>query len=138
KYHYHIILSRSCAPVIELHFRLSDGFGVEIAAEEFISRAGTYRTARGIVANVLSPEDEMLFLCIHAAGHRFIRLSWLCDIKLLLRRYPDLDWKTLAARARSLHVLAALMFTCETLHSRLGVKTPLDEGKPQRIRSRIA
>ena len=138
KYHYHVILSRSCPPVVELHFRLSDGFGVEIAAEEFLSRARLHRTPTGAVAHILSPEDEMLYLCIHAAGHRFDRLSWLCDIKLLLRSHPDLDWNTLAARAHSLHVLAALLFTCDTLHSRLGVKTPLNDAMPQRIRSRIA
>src|SRR6266850_3662410 len=28
RYHYHTILSRSCPPVVELHFSLSDGFGV--------------------------------------------------------------------------------------------------------------
>ena len=80
----------------------------------------------------------MLYLAIHAAGHRFDRLSWLCDIKLLLGRYPDLDWNTLASRARSLHVLAALLFACDTLQSRLGVKAPLNDAMPQRIRSRIA
>jgi hypothetical protein len=138
KYHYHIILSRSCPPVIELHFRLSDGFGVRIAAEEFLSRAGPYRTARGAVTHILSPEDEMLHLCIHAAGHRFLRLSWLCDIKLLLLRYPNLDWTSVIARAHSIHVLAALLFTCETLQARLGVKIPVKEALPQRIRSRIA
>jgi len=138
KYHYHTILRRSCPPVIELHFRLSDGFGVEIAAEEFLTRARVYRTAQGAVAGILSPEDEMLYLSIHAAGHRFVRLSWLFDIKLLLRHYPDLDWTTTLARAHSLQVLAALLFTCETLHSRFGVKIPLNESMPQRIRSRIA
>lgn len=138
RYHYHIVLSRSCPPVIELHFRLCDGFGVEIAAEEFLSRAGVHRTSRGTVAGILSPEDELLYLCIHAAGHRFLRLSWLYDIKLLLQRYPDLDWTTLIARARSLHALAALLFTCETLRSRLGVNIVSDEAIRQRIRSRIA
>jgi hypothetical protein len=138
KYHYHTILRRSCPPVIELHFRLSDGFGVAIASEEFLTRARAYRTTQGAVAGILSPEDEMLYLSIHAAGHRFVRLSWLCDIKLLLRHYPDLDWTTLIARARSLHVLAALLFTCETLRSRVGVKIPLNAAMPQRIRSRIA
>ena len=53
----------------------------------------------------------MLYLSVHAAGHRFDRLSWLCDIKLLLHRYPGLDWPTLIARARSLHVLAPLLFS---------------------------
>jgi hypothetical protein len=138
KHHYHIILSRSCPPVIELHFRLSDSFGVDIAAEQFLSRAGLYRTVRGAVARVLSPEDEMLFLSIHAAGHRFERLSWLYDIKLLLRRCPNLDWKTLAARAKSLHVLNPLLFTCETLQSRLGVTTPLSRGMRRPLRSRVA
>jgi len=60
RYHYHVILRRSCPPVIELHFRLSDGFGVEIAAEEFLSRATLHRTALGAVTHILSPEDEML------------------------------------------------------------------------------
>jgi hypothetical protein len=138
KYHYHILLSRSCPPVIELHFRLSDGFGVQLAAEEFLSRARVYRTAAGAVAHILSPEDEMLYLCIHAAGHRFVRLSWLCDIKLLLRRYADLDWSALAARAHSHRVQAALLFACETLHSRLGVETPLNRATPKRLRFRMA
>lgn len=138
KHHYHIILSRSCPPVIELHFRLSDGFGVDIAAEEFLSRSGVHRTSRGAAARVLSAEDEMLFLSTHAAGHRFGRLSWLYDIKLLLHRYPDLDWEVLNARARALHILNPLLFACEILESRLGVTAPLNRTLPPRIRSRAA
>jgi hypothetical protein len=138
KYHYHILLSRSCPPVIELHFRLSDGFGVRMAAEDFLSRSRVHRTTAGAPVRVLSPEDEMLYLCVHAAGHRFIRLSWLCDIKLLLRRYSDLDWTALAERARSLHVLTAVLFACEMLRSRLAVRTPLNDAMPQPIRSRLA
>src|SRR5436853_7109864 len=80
----------------------------------------------------------MLYLCMHAAGHRFLRLSWLYDIKLLLRRYPDLDWTILIDRARSLHALTALLFTCETLQTRLGVNIALPEPMCQRVRSRIA
>jgi len=138
RYHYHTILSRSCPPVIELHFRLSNSFGVEIQAEDFLSRAGKYRTAQGAIAHILSPEDEMLYLSVHAAGHRFIRLSWLCDINLLVRHYPSLDWATLVARARSLHLFTALLFTCQTLHSRLGTETPLSEATSQGIRFRAA
>src|SRR2546426_5384655 len=139
RYHYHTILSRSCPPVIELHFSLSDGFGVVIPAEEFLSRACVYQTEQGIAANVLAPEDELLYLSIHAAGHRFVRLSWLCDIQLLLRRYPNLDWTTVIARARNFKVLAPFLFTCETLRRRLDVNIPyLDHRLSQRLRSRIA
>ena len=139
RYHYHTILSRSCPPVIELHFSLSDGFGAVIPAEEFLSRACVYQTKQGISANVLAPEDELLYLAIHAAGHRFVRLSWLCDIQLLLGRYPNLDWTTVIARARKFKVLAPFLFTCETLRRRLDVNIPyLDHRLSQRIRSRIA
>lgn len=137
KYHYHTILSRSCPPVIELHFRLSHGFGTKIPAEQFLSRARVHRTERGAVVHVLSPEDEMIYLSVHAAGHHFLRLSWLCDIKLLLSRYPDLDWKTVAARAASFKVRAAVLFTCETLRRRLGVDIP-ELHPANRIRSQVA
>jgi hypothetical protein len=138
KYHYHINLSRSCPPLIELHFRLSDGFGVEIPGEEFLSRARAYRRAAGAVAYILSPEDETLYLCIHATVHRFLRLSWLCDIKLLLLRHPDLDWAALMHRAQELRLVAPLRFACATLQARLGVSTPFDGVTPHRIRTRIA
>ena len=138
KYHYHINLGRSCPPLIELHFALSDRFGVETPAEEFLSRAGVYQRGRDSTAYILSPEDEMLYLCVHAAGHRFLRLSWLYDIKLLLLRYPDLDWNSLTGRARSLRLLTPLLFACETLRSRLGVRTPLEEPMHRHFRSRIA
>lgn len=110
--------------LVELHFRLYVGFGIIISAAEFISRALLYRTSMGPVAWVLSPEDEVLYLCIHAAGHCFERLSWLYDIKLLIRSCPDLDWSIVLARARSLEVVEALSFTCEILRRRLHVAIP--------------
>jgi hypothetical protein len=138
-YHYHTILSRSCPPVIELHFCLSDGFGVMIPAEDFLSRASLYRTSRGTLTHVLTPEDELLYLAVHAAGHRFVRLSWLCDIQLLLRRNPDLNWTTVITRARNFHVLSPFLFTCDTLRRRLGVGIPHFGSRPtQRLRSEIA
>jgi hypothetical protein len=138
KYHYHIVLSRSSPPAIELHFRLADSFGVRIPAEDFLSRAGVYRTRRGNISSILSPEDEMLYLCVHAAGHRFIRLSWLFDIKLLLLQHPDLDWKTLLSRADALHIRNAVLFTCETLRVRFGLRPPLCNEIRQPLRSRVA
>jgi hypothetical protein len=137
KFHYHTILARPCPPLIELHFSLCDRFGVEIAAEEFLSRAVEYRSTAGIPARVLSPEDELLYLSIHAAGHRFTRLSWLYDIKLLLLHQKDLEWETVVARARDLKVLSALLYTREVLQRRLGVVVGKSASN-RRTRSRIA
>jgi hypothetical protein len=104
-----------------------------------VARASVYRTSRGTVTNILAPEDELLYLSIHAAGHRFVRLSWLCDIQLLLRRHPELDWTLATARAREFKVLSPFLFTCDTLQRRLGVSVPhFVSLMTQRLRSRIA
>jgi hypothetical protein len=36
----------------------------------------------------LAPEDELLFLCLHAARHRFERVSLLLDLKLAFKELP--------------------------------------------------
>jgi hypothetical protein len=140
KHTHHIFLFRPHSPVIELHFRAYTGFGVVLPAEPFLSRAIPHLTDRGSAAWVLAPEDEFLHLAVHAAGHCFEMLSLLYDLKLLLRRYPGLDWAVMAARARSFGVATVLSFTGETLRRRLGV--PIPERKelpsPHGTRGRLA
>jgi hypothetical protein len=41
---------------------------------------------------VVPPEELLLLLCVHGGKHLWERLSWVCDIAELLRRYPQLDW----------------------------------------------
>jgi hypothetical protein len=140
KHTHHIFLHRPHSPIIELHFRVYTGFGVVLPAEPFLSRATPHRTSRGSGAWVLAPEDEFLHLAVHAAGHSFAMLSLLYDLKLLLRRYPGLDWAVMAARAHSLGVATVLSFTSETLRRRLGVPIPEQKELPSRlgVRGRMA
>lgn len=119
--HHHLNLRRPATPALELHFRASTGFGVILPAEEFLSRATQYRLETGTMAWLLSPEDEFLYLAVHAARHLFQALVWLYDLKVLLLRYPDLDWTAVSARARSLGVVGALWLTFQTLTRCLGV-----------------
>jgi len=112
---------------------------VLVPAEEFLAGSCVYHTSQGIAANVLAPEDEFLYLSIHAAGHRFVRLSWLCDMQLLLRRHPNLDWTKVIIRARIFKLLVPFLFGCEALRRRLGVEVPcIDNRLSQRLRSRVA
>lgn len=54
---------------------------------------------RGRKAFVMSPEDQLLSLCITSCRKRFFRLKSLCDIAESIRRWPDLDWDELVRRA---------------------------------------
>jgi hypothetical protein len=138
--HHHLHLSRPQTPILELHFRATTGFGVIVPAEEFLSRAVPYRVPEGTTAWLLSPEDELLYLAVHAARHLFETLMWLYDLKLFLRRYPDLDWTLVSARARSLGVVGALSLTFEALDRRLSTPVPQrkDFVPPRRILARLA
>ncbi len=121
---HHVHFERRAAPTIELHFRLYAGFGTVLRARDALDRATSMRTPSGATVWVLAPEDELLYLALHAAGHSYVRLLWLYDLKLLLRARPDLDWSPIVHRAREAGVLAALAFTCELLRERLNVMVP--------------
>ncbi len=137
--HHHYSLYRRHSPTIELHFRAYRGFEIAVPAGPPLSRALPHRTVRGHETWLLAPEDELLFLCLHAAGHCYVRLAWLYEIKLLLRRYPNLDWAAVGARARALRVVTPVAFTLEALRHRLGATaaSPLGPSLPAR-RRRVA
>ncbi|MGE0708473.1 MAG: nucleotidyltransferase family protein [Planctomycetota bacterium] len=89
RHHHHLHLHREGAPLLELHFRAFTGCGITLAAEPLLDRARPGPWG----ARVLAPEDELLYLSLHAAGHLYERLGWLYDLALLLRAAepPDLE-----------------------------------------------
>ncbi|MFQ3639805.1 MAG: nucleotidyltransferase family protein [Chloracidobacterium sp.] len=121
----HNIALDNVLPPLELHFHLFRRFGVTLRADDFLARAIPYQTQHGQVVSVLAPEDEFLFLCVHAAAHSFARLAWLFDLKLLLHKYPTFDWDGLLRRAQEWRVTTSVIFACELLRQRLEVETPL-------------
>ena len=116
-------------PPIELHHDLAapDALpGIEV--EGLWRRASPARIGRAEVL-VLSPEDTLLHLSIHAAlHHQFgVKLLSLCDIPVLLHRWRDrIDWTTLWHRARAWEVERPVLITLALTQHRLGF--PLPEG----------
>ena len=99
--HHHLHLAHPHALPLELHFHAYRGFGSVIDGAAVVTRSipsdrGTYRALR-----VLAPEDELVFLAVHAAAHRFVRLGWLYDIKLLLATMSPAQVQRAAERAAS-------------------------------------
>ncbi len=123
-HHHHAHLVHEQLPTVELHHHAYRGFGVIHTSEALLRRALPYASPRWTTF-VLAPEDELLYLAVHAAGHRFERLGWLYDLKLLLapgaRSGRALDWELVAARAREAGFAEVLSLTCELLATKLGV-----------------
>jgi hypothetical protein len=130
RHHHHLHLAGRCPPVIELHFRAYVGFGVTLPAEALLGRGRAYRTAGGAPCWILEPEDELLYLAVHAAGHCFDRLLWLYDLKLFMTQHPGLDGDVVSSRARALGVMAAVALSSSVLRRRLGTTMPGTAGGP--------
>ena len=122
RHHHHLLLVRPGAPDVELHFRALVGFGGALPAEGLLERASSCEFL-GMPFPLLAPEDEVLYLAVHAAGHGLGRLLWLVDLKALLTSHPGLAWDTVVARARACGLLRAAAFSFAAA-SDLGAKVP--------------
>jgi hypothetical protein len=74
----------------------------------------------------LSPEDLMVFLCVHGAKHEWDQLIWVCDVAEALRAYPDLNWTTIRLRAAETGSLRMLQLGLYLAHEIAGVGLPLE------------
>lgn len=96
---HHLHLFHEHAPPLELHFHAYRGFGTILRAEPLLERsvaaAGFHRL------RVLDPVDELHYLAVHAAGHRFTRLGWLHDVALVAKTLDDAHIEEAFARARA-------------------------------------
>lgn len=65
---------------------------------------GVWRRAEERIFNLqpilgLSPEDELLVLCIHGCKEGWSKLKWVVDASEFIRSHPALDWELLIDRA---------------------------------------
>jgi hypothetical protein len=86
---HHLHFLHDAAPPVELHFHAFRGFGGMLSSDPVVARSVAAPGHLGAI-RVPSPEDELAYLAVHAAGHRFMKLGWLYDLHLLLARLtPD-------------------------------------------------
>ena len=137
---HHLRFAKPHMPTVELHFHAYSGFGVVIPAAMLMDRAVEHRVVNTLDVLVPAPEDEVIYLAVHAAGHSFIRLLWLYDLKLLLRRFPSLNWNDIGGRAEVCGVSNPLAYTTAVLREWLAVSMgPLPERLGRKgVRARLA
>jgi hypothetical protein len=119
--HHHLHYSHPNAAALELHFHGYTGFGEVLPSPPLLERwRASPRCPAGAIG-VLSPDDELVFLCVHAAAHRFIRFAWLYDMRLLLETMSDDEVTRAAERARSWGYARVVSFAASLLDELLGV-----------------
>jgi len=114
--------------LLELHHRLEWPMApFRIDHDGLWARAESTDVA-GVSSLVLSPEDLLLHLCLHAAVHHSYSagLRPLCDIAAATRAYqPRLDWEALVARAREWQATHCVYLTLRLAQELLGADVPI-------------
>ena len=85
------------AGLVELHFRALAGWGQALEGDALVARA-VEGEVEGRRVRWLRPEDEAVYLALHASNHLLQRLAWVFDLKLLAGQ--GLDWPGVVEGAR--------------------------------------
>lgn len=119
--HHDVIFFHPTRLPVELHFRAMSSFGASISAADLLGRASVAGKGGAAGGRGLEPDDEFVYLSVHAAAHRFGRLSWVHDLVLFARAYGTRGDHALA-RARHLRVETPVR---AALHALAQIDAPL-------------
>lgn len=105
------ILFKPGRGTIEPHTRLiSVKMALDIDYEGFWSRA-VFTEISGHPVLSFCPEDNLLVLAIHGCKELWWDIKWACDVAHFIAAHPDLDWDTIATRARKQGCYRMLLLT---------------------------
>ncbi|MCP3104744.1 nucleotidyltransferase family protein [Myxococcus sp. K15C18031901] len=107
--------------LVELHFHALSPWGHPLEGDTLLARA-VEGTLEGRRVRWLRPEDEAVYLSLHAGNHLLQRLAWLFDLKLLARK--GVDWPRVVEAARETGQAPAAWYGWETARRLLGAPVP--------------
>lgn len=122
--------------LVEVHFRLMANWGEVWDSAALLERAVAGRLD-GRAVRYLCPEDELVYLALHAANHLLGRVGWLYDLKLFVLAYPALDWARVVATAKEARLSGPAFYALDAAHRRVGAAVSgraLDELAPSLLR----
>jgi hypothetical protein len=109
--------------LLEIQWQILPRFyAVDFDMEAFFERAVTQNLA-GVTIRALRPEDLLLVLCVHAAKHLWMQVSWLCDIAALAR-IVQFDWDSVWRQSEPLGIRRIVAVTFTLSHRLLGEVLP--------------
>lgn len=127
--------------ILEIHWDIARRIGSElytnIVINELWENASPLKLANS-EAQMLAPEDMIIHLCIHLAGHRYDRLIWFCDISEIIHK--GINWEQVLKKARRYRVETFMYYGLRFASELLDAKVPdgvLQELKPDNLEIRI-
>ena len=92
--------------------------------QEEIYRRTEIIDLQGNRVRCLGPQDQFIYLSLHALKHNLERLIWLFDLRLLTSGWEEKDWRALVGRAEDLGHRDTLFYILFLLAELFNVKPP--------------
>jgi Uncharacterised nucleotidyltransferase len=121
---YEYSFSAACGSnLLELQWRIVPRFyAIDFDVASFLDRADEI-IVNGRAMRSLRVEDLLLVLCVHAAKHVWVHLSWLCDIAQLVKS-RQLDWNVIQDEAKRLGIERIVSLNLLLAYKLLGTALP--------------
>jgi putative nucleotidyltransferase-like protein len=122
--------------LLEVQWRIVPKFySIDLEVEDLFERSSS-TALDGWQGRTLSPEDLLLVLCVHAAKHSWVRLSWLCDMARTLQT-QTMDFEVVRSRTTELGITRIVGISVGLANRllKMPVPAPLDDtmGKDERV-----
>jgi hypothetical protein len=114
--------------LVEVHWSLLEEYQPVKIDTEILWHTSCKRSLNGIPFNILSPETNLLHLCIHAANHvDILSLRFLYDIYKLVETQRDkLEWSIVESLARKWRIYPPVALFMQLTDELLGLEPSLD------------
>jgi len=101
---------------IELHWKLLKNTNAQLGNIANLFDNSVNISLQNTPIRSLPLEEEFLYLCIHAAKHRFERIEWMNDLSLLFQvHYKDYNWQKLLTMAEDEMALTPYLLALKIL-----------------------
>ncbi len=108
--------------LIELQWNLLPRFyAVDVSIADLFARSREHEFD-GCHARMLGLEDQLIFLCVHAAKHQWAQLGMVRDIAATVRL--SLDWESLLREAQRLGILRIVLVSLALADVLIGCEIP--------------
>jgi hypothetical protein len=109
--------------IVELHWEVaSHFFASSVQADQLWKNLVTIQL-QGASVKTLSADDLLFSLCVHGSRHLWERLSWICDLAMIVERH-ELNWSNLLQRAADTHSERMFLLGVHLAAALLGAKLP--------------
>lgn len=117
-------IDTSGAALVDVHWGIAESEALSTLDFPYLMKNTTSSSVLGLEVPVLSPEDSLLFCCVHGSNHLWYYLQGVGDVAEIIRVNARLDWGRIVEQADRLRIDRMLFVGLLLAHDLLDAAVP--------------